>query len=72
MVGMVRFEKENRERACPAICGSCPALGVYIPSVCSACHDAMIVSKLARQGSSGIAASQERYAAVTIILHEFT
>jgi len=26
MVGMVRFEKENWERACPAIWGSCPAL----------------------------------------------
>eukprot|EP00983_Pelagomonas_calceolata_P042971 1138725-Pelagomonas_calceolata.AAC.1 len=26
MVGMVRFEEENRERACPAIWGSYPAL----------------------------------------------
>eukprot|EP00983_Pelagomonas_calceolata_P060078 1146217-Pelagomonas_calceolata.AAC.2 len=26
MVGMIRFEKEDRERAYPAIRGSCPAL----------------------------------------------
>eukprot|EP00983_Pelagomonas_calceolata_P074861 1152736-Pelagomonas_calceolata.AAC.1 len=29
MVGMVRFEKDNRERACPAIRGSCPALAAF-------------------------------------------
>eukprot|EP00983_Pelagomonas_calceolata_P036184 1132278-Pelagomonas_calceolata.AAC.1 len=29
MVGMVRIDEENRERACPAIWGSCPALRKY-------------------------------------------
>eukprot|EP00983_Pelagomonas_calceolata_P006425 211185-Pelagomonas_calceolata.AAC.1 len=31
MFGLVRFEKENRERACPVKWGSCPALGVCGP-----------------------------------------
>eukprot|EP00967_Tisochrysis_lutea_P146559 scaffold276875_cov21-Tisochrysis_lutea.AAC.2 len=30
MVGVVRFEKENQERAHPAIQGSCPPLGFFI------------------------------------------